>query len=136
MAAKKNSIITSGFRKTSVARATVTKGKGAITINNQTIDEYNANLNAQLKIKEPLLLSGLAEKYDFKIVVFGGGTNSQTDAIRQSIARGLVEITDSSDLKKTFVEYDRSLLVADTRYKEKNKPNNSNPRAKRQKSYR
>ncbi len=134
--AKTNSVMTSGFRKTSVARATLVKGTGDIKINNQTVDEYNSNVLSQLKIKEPLVISGLESKYDVKISVFGGGINSQVDAIRQAIARALVEITGSDDLKKTFVEYDRSLLVADTRFKETKKPNNSNARAKRQKSYR
>ena len=136
MAKAKNSVMTSGFRKTSVARATVVKGNGSMKINNKTLNEFNNNTLAQLRIEEPLVLSGLKDKYDFKISVFGGGVNSQVDAIRQAIARALVELTDSEDLKNTFTQYDRALLVADTRYKETNKPNNSNPRAKRQKSYR
>ena len=75
-------------------------------------------------------------KYDIKISVAGGGQNSQVDAIRQGIAKALVEVTGSDDLKKQFLDYDRSLIVADTRFKEMKKPNNSSARAKRQKSYR
>jgi small subunit ribosomal protein S9 len=134
--AKSQQVHTSGFRKTSVARATVVKGTGSLFINNQTPEEFNNNALYQLKIREPLIISGLEGKYDIKVNVFGGGQSSQIDAIRQAIARALVEITGSEDLKKTFTEYDRSLLVADTRFKETKKPNNSHARAKRQKSYR
>lgn len=127
---------TSGKRKTSIARASVKKGKGAFKINNLLLEEYtNSNL-VSLKIQEPLIISGLANKYDFKLSVQGGGVNSQADALRQAIARALVEITGDEDLKKMFVDYDRSLIVSDTRFKEAKKPNNSHARAKRQKSYR
>ena len=136
MAKKQQKVLTSGFRKTSVARATVTKGSGNLVINNQTLDEYNQDMVSQLKIKEPLVICGEQDKYDISVNVFGGGKSSQADAIRQAIARGIVEYTNSEDLKDKFVEYDRTLLVADTRFKETNKPNNSNARAKRQKSYR
>lgn len=127
---------TSGKRKTSVARAAVKKGTGMLKINNLLLEEYtNSNL-VSLKIQEPLLISGLGTKYDFKLSVQGGGVNSQADALRQAIARALVEITGDEDLKKLFVDYDRSLIVSDTRFKEAKKPNNSHARAKRQKSYR
>lgn len=136
MAAKQNSVLASGFRKTSIARANLVKGTGNLKINNQTVEEYNNSILMQLKLKEPLIISGLGSKYDIKVTVFGGGVNSQVDAIRQAIARGLVEITSSEELKKQFVDYDRALIVADTRFKETKKPNNSGARAKRQKSYR
>ncbi len=125
-----------GKRKTSVARATVVKGKGVIRINNEEISSYFSNSMSALKAQEPLLISGLVGKYDIKVNVFGGGISSQVDATRQAIARALVEITGSDDLKKTFVDYDRSLIVSDTRFKETKKPGNSSARAKRQKSYR
>lgn len=129
-------IQTTGKRKTSTARAALKKGTGLLKINNLLLNEYtNSNILA-LKIQEPLLLSGLGSKYDIKLTVQGGGVNSQADALRQAIARALVEITGDENLKKTFVEYDRSLLVSDTRLKEAKKPNNSHARAKRQKSYR
>ncbi len=136
MAAKNNSVLTSGFRKTSVARASLVKGSGNFKINNQSVEEFNNNTLLQLKVKEPLIISGLESKYDIKVSVFGGGVNSQVDAVRQAIARGLVEITGSEELKKQFVEYDRALIVSDTRFKETKKPNNSHARASRQKSYR
>ena len=125
-----------GKRKTSVARATITKGKGALYINNESLETYVSNDLSRLKVTEPLIISELSGKYDIKVNVFGGGVSSQVDAIRQAIAKALVEITGSDELKKTFIDYDRSLIVADTRFKEMKKPNNSHARAKRQKSYR
>ena len=112
------------------------KGKGNIVINNEDVKSYINNELLVLKVKEPLILAESVDKYDITVNVFGGGQSSQVDAIRQAIARGLVEITGSDELKKKLTEYDRSLIVSDTRFKEMNKPNNSKARAKRQKSYR
>lgn len=131
-----NIVQATGKRKTSVARATLKKGKGAFYINNQPFDQYVTNEQLRLKVREPLILSDNEGKFDVKISIFGGGQNSQVDAIRQAIAKALVVITGKDDLKKMFQEYDRTLLVADTRFKEMKKPNNSHARAKRQKSYR
>ena len=136
MAAKNTTIMSTGRRKTSVARAAVKKGKGIIFINNETLESYIPNKLLAMKLVEPLIISGLKDKYDFILNVTGGGQNSQVEAMRTAVARALVEVTGKDDLKKTFVEYDRSLLVSDTRFKEPKKPNNSNARAKRQKSYR
>ncbi|MCA9495386.1 MAG: 30S ribosomal protein S9 [Nanoarchaeota archaeon] len=131
-----NVVQATGKRKTSVARATLKKGNGAILINNEDYKSYINNEVLELKVTEPLVLSGFLGKYDIKINVFGGGSNSQADAMRQAIAKALIEISGKDDLKKTFLEYDRSLIIADTRFKEMKKPNNSHARAKRQKSYR
>ena len=137
MAKVTNVIHKTGKRKTSVARATLKKGSGKMIVNNQELDSYTTSNLVQLKIKEPLVLSGEQNSYDVKVNVFGGGQNSQAEAIRQAIARALVEgSSKSEELRKQFLEYDRSLLVSDTRFKEMKKPNNSHARAKRQKSYR
>ncbi len=134
--AKINYVHTTGKRKTSVARATLKKGNGILRINNQDLEEYFQNKLSFLRVREPLVLSNLDGKYDIKVSVFGGGITSQVDAVRQAIARALVEIAGGDDLRKEFVTYDRSLIVSDTRFKEMKKPNNSHARAKRQKSYR
>ena len=87
-----------------------------------------------MKIKEPLILANNPKDIDINIKVAGGGWSAQADAIRLAISRCLVEYNKS--LKNVFLEYDRNLLVADTRWKEACKPNDSKARAKRQKSYR
>ncbi|RME55304.1 30S ribosomal protein S9 [Candidatus Woesearchaeota archaeon] len=126
----------SGKRKMAVARATVKEGKGVIRINGKLLENYNPEV-LRLSLMEPLLLAGdVAKKVDVKINVHGGGISAQTAASRLALARGLVEFTGSKKLKKTFFDYDRNLLVADVRRNEPHKPNDSKPRAKRQKSYR
>jgi len=122
-----------GKRKSAIAKATLKPGKGLIRINKVPLEKYGNEIS-RMKIQEPLELSGSKNKYNIDIQVRGGGWMGQSDASRLAIARCLVEANPS--LKKTFLEYDRQLLVADTRSTETSKPNDSKPRAKRQKSYR
>ncbi|MBT3416840.1 30S ribosomal protein S9 [Candidatus Woesearchaeota archaeon] len=123
-----------GKRKTAIARATMKAGKGVVRINYTTLENYEPEI-AKLKITEPLLIAGkMSEKYNFQINVRGGGWQSQAEAARLAIARCLMEA--DGKLKDKFLEYDRNLVVADTRRKEVCKPNDSKARAKRQKSYR
>jgi small subunit ribosomal protein S9 len=128
---------TSGKRKRAVARATLWPGKGNIRINRMLLQAYG-NEWARLRIGEPLVLAGeLASQIDVDINVAGGGWASQAEASRLALAKALVAFSKSKDLKKTFIDYDRHLLVADTRYKEPRKfGTHSKARSKRQKSYR
>ena len=134
----KKSIHTSGKRKHAIARATLNNGIGLIKINNQLLANYS-NKIARLKILEPVKLAtdNVTKKINIKVKVSGGGFQSQAEACRLAIAKGLVEYTKSDKLKSIFLDYDRHLLVADTRRNEPCKPNDSGkPRRKRQKSYR
>lgn len=128
-------IITSGKRKTAIARATLKNGAGKVTINNTPVETYEPAI-ARLKLQEPLLLAGAAaEKVDISINVTGGGYMSQTEAARLALAKALA--TKNEKLKEVFLNYDRQLMVADIRRKEVKKPNcRGRARAKRQKSYR
>jgi len=134
---KKNITHASGKRKRAVARATLRPGSGKVRINGDILDLYAPEI-ARLRIKEPLVLAGdMAEKLDIDVNVRGGGWSAQAESARLAIARALVEYTKDKALEKKYLDYDRSLLVADTRYKEQRKPNtHSRARAKRQKSYR
>ncbi|MEK6934404.1 MAG: 30S ribosomal protein S9 [Nanoarchaeota archaeon] len=130
----KKIIHATGFRKTAVARATLTEGKGIVRINSVLLDNYSTELYRQ-KISEPLILAQDApKKVNISVNVNGGGQMSQAEASRLAIARALAQLQPS--LKKTFLGYDRQLLVADVRRKEAYKPNDSKARAKRTKSYR
>lgn len=129
-------IITSGKRKTSIARAVLKKGKGIIRINSKPLNVYS-NQIARLKIREPLILSGdVADKIDVNIKVKGGGWQSQAEAARLALAKAILEFAKKDSLKKAFLEYDRHLLVADIRRTEPQKPYRSAARARRQKSKR
>jgi len=131
------SFIASGKRKRAIARATIRPGKGIIKINNKLLDFYEPKIS-RLKLREPLIIAGdLINKVNVSVNVFGGGVSSQADASRLAIAKALVEYSKSDKLKEQFLDYDRSLLVADVRRKEPAKPNrHGQARAKKQKSYR
>lgn len=127
----------SGKRKTATARAMIKQGNGFVRINNIPIDFVHPKIS-RLKLREPLILAGdMASKVDIDINVAGGGITSQAEASRLAIAKALVNFTKSDKLKETFLNYDRTLLVADVRFKETAKPNrHGQARSKVQKSYR
>lgn len=130
-------IVTSGKRKRAVARAITTEGNGKVTINRK--DYRQLQIFDRLRIEEPLRITeGILGKINFNVDIFvrGGGEKGQIDAARIALARGIVEFTKSKEISKTFLAYDRNLLVADVRRKETRKPGDSKARAKRQTSYR
>ena len=134
---KAEKIITSGKRKTSVARAILVPGSGKVTINKKEKD--NLQIFDKLKIQEPLkIFENVVGKinFDVEVNIHGGGEKSQIDAARLALAKAIIKFTDSEELKKSFLEYDRTLLVADVRRKEAYKPGDSKARRKRQSSKR
>jgi len=132
----KKIVNTSGKRKTAIARATVQKGKGLIRINKKPVEIYDPEI-ARWKIFEPIKLAeDYINKVNINVEVKGGGIMSQANAVRTAIAKGLVEYTADPNLKLTFLDYDRKLLVSDSRRKEPKKPLGRGARKKRQKSYR
>jgi small subunit ribosomal protein S9 len=130
-------MITSGKRKSAVARAVIKIGTGKITMNGR--DYKTLQMFERLRIEEPVRI---AERilgkmnFDVEIIAKGGGQQGQTEASRLALARAMVRFTNSKELKEAFVDYDRSLIVADVRRKETYKPGDSKARRKRQKSYR
>lgn len=125
----------SGRRKSAVARATVRPGAGTVRINSKLLDTITPKIY-QMRIKEPIIIAGgITAKINIDVKVSGGGVASQADAARLAIARALMTLDNS--LQKEFLEYDRTLLIADIRRKETHKPNtHGKARSKRQKSYR
>jgi len=130
-------LIVAGKRKKAVAKATISAGKGKILINQMPYE--NLPFFKKLMVQEALDIAKkvLGEPtYNIQVKMSGGGQESQIDAARLSIAKAIVAFTKSAELKKAYLSYDRSLLVADIRRKEPYKPGDSKARAKRQKSYR
>ena len=126
-------IITTGKRKMSVARAHVKKGQGDVKINDFPLSTWQPEYT-RLRIREPLVIAGdLAKKVDISVKVRGGGKAGQSDAIRQSIAKGLLEFSGDEKLKKAFVEFDKNLLAYDNRRTEPHKPSRSRKGARRHK---
>jgi len=128
-------IVVSGKRKKAIARASLKEGKGILKINNQPLSNISSEF-VKLKISEPLFFAQeIAPFVDINVNVKGGGIVSQADAIRLAIAKALVAY--NPKLKKIFLDYDRTLLVADVRQREARKPNTrGKARQKVQKSYR
>jgi len=132
----KKIVNTSGKRKTAIAKATVQKGIGRVRINRVPVEIYEPEI-ARWKIQEPLKLADThVGKVDIDVSVSGGGFMSQANAVRTAIARGILEYSGDANLKVTFLDFDRNLLVNDARIKESKKPLGRGARKKRQKSYR
>ncbi|MDA7742352.1 30S ribosomal protein S9 [Francisellaceae bacterium] len=80
-----------GRRKSSVARVFMKKGTGSIIVNGKEISEYMGRETACMVCRQPLELTEMLDKFDFKINVHGGGTTGQAGAIRLGITRALIE---------------------------------------------
>ena len=126
-----------GKRKKAVARAVVKEGSGKVFINGRPLQTLYTEL-IRMRILEPLMLSGKANEVDVHVNVKGGGIWGQADAIRTAIGRALVEFTGDEELKRKFIDYDRTLVVSDARRTEPHKPSRSSagPRRKKQQSKR
>ncbi|MGF7229341.1 MAG: 30S ribosomal protein S9 [Candidatus Saccharibacteria bacterium] len=107
-----------GRRKAATARVRVQGGKGLITINGKSAEEYLADSKLLLSdLNQPFVALQQENKYDISVVVSGGGHAGQVDAIRLGIAKALVLMT--PDLKSTLKRAD--LLSRDPREKERKK---------------
>ena len=137
MSTRKKTLLATGKRKSSKARIYITEGKGRIRINNTPIHLYQPEI-ARMKIQEPLMLAGsdIVDKVDIRVKVEGGGYLSQAEAARMGIAQGLVKWSRSKRLRKTYLEYDRTMLAGDARRKESKKFGGPGARRRKQKSYR
>lgn len=114
-----------GRRKSAIARIYVTEGTGKITINKRDLTEYFPSPILQFVVKQPLTLLDVAEKYDIKVTLCGGGFTGQSQALRLAIARALVKV-DAED-KKTLKG--QGFLTRDSREVERKKP--GQPKARR-----
>ena len=114
-----------GRRKCAVARVYVTEGTGKITINKKDLTEYFPSSILQFVVKQPLALLDVAEKYDIKVNLFGGGYTGQSQALRLAIARALVKIN-AEDKKALRAE---GFMTRDSREVERKKP--GQPKARR-----
>ena len=80
-----------GRRKTSTARVFLNSGNGNITVNGRPLDKFFGRETARMVVRQPLVVTEMADKVDLKVSVVGGGTTGQAGAIRHGIARALVE---------------------------------------------
>jgi len=81
-----------GRRKSSTARVYLRKGSGKITINSRTLEEYfGGRKAAHMVVRQPLELVEVVKQFDIIVNVAGGGTMSQSGAIRHGITRALLQ---------------------------------------------
>ena len=106
-----------GRRKSSVARVRLYQGTGKITINERDIDDYFGLETMKVIVRQPLVLTENADKYDVVCRVAGGGVTGQAGAIRHGIARALLQADAElrPELKKA------GFLTRDPRMKERKK---------------
>lgn len=130
-------VLTVGKRKRAIARARFIPGKGIVKYNKTPINLVGNEI-ARMKMMEPLLIAGDGwKRYDISLNVRGGGTMGQADAARQAIAKGL-SILLGDETRKKFIDYDKYMIVADSRRTEPHKPPRSSqgPRRYKQRSKR
>ena len=109
--------ILTGRRKKSIARVRLVSGSGKITINKRDIEEYFDLETLKLIVRQPLTLTNTLDKFDVFVNVQGGGFTGQAGAIRQAIARALV---DQSETYKAELKA-AGFLTRDSRMKERKK---------------
>jgi len=108
---------TIGKRKTAVARLYLSPGIGKVIINNINLDQYFNSYILKEKVLQPSFLTKKTGKFDLIIKIFGGGVNSQAEAIRLAISRALCEV---SPLSRSILK-SKGLLTRDPRSVERKK---------------
>ena len=106
-----------GRRKKSIARVYLVPGKGDITINKRSIDEYFGLETLKVIVRQPLVATENADKFDVIVTVCGGGYTGQAGAIRHGIARALLQA--DADFRPVLKK--AGFLTRDPRMKERKK---------------
>ena len=118
MAKAKEQFYGTGRRKSSVARVYIKPGKGNITVNKRSLDEYFGLETLKVIVRQPLVATETEKKFDINVNVKGGGTTGQAGAIRHGIARALLKV--DADFRPTLKA--AGFLTRDPRMKERKKP--------------
>ena len=106
-----------GRRKTSVARVRMASGSGKIVVNGRAFETYFPTETLRMVVSQPLVVTSLADKFDIRINVQGGGPTGQAGAVRHGIARALLE----ADIALRPTLKSEGLLTRDSREKERKK---------------
>ena len=106
-----------GRRKKSIARVYLVPGKGEITINKRSIDDYFGLETLKVIVRQPLTATDTVDKFDVIVTVKGGGYTGQAGAVRHGIARALLQA--DPDYRPTLKK--AGYLTRDPRMKERKK---------------
>jgi len=115
-----------GRRKTAAARVFLRPGSGEVKVNGRSLDDYFPNDVLKMVIKQPLLLTETAEKFDIAVTVEGGGSAGQAGAIRHGITRALMVY--NNELRDRLKS--AGLVTRDPRKKERKKYGQKGARAR------
>jgi small subunit ribosomal protein S9 len=115
--AKESKYTAIGRRKRSVAKVTLTPGKGNITVNGKDVKDYMPYETLVMDLVQPLELVDSKDKFDIEVVVKGGGFSGQTGAIRLGITRALMLA--NADNRPTLKA--NGMVTRDARIKERKK---------------
>ena len=115
-----------GRRKEATARVFLRPGAGRFEVNGRGLDEYFANDVLKMIIKQPLLLTETADKFDIVCTVKGGGNSGQAGAVRHGVARALVKF--NGELRERLKS--AGFLTRDPRQKERKKYGQKGARAR------
>ncbi len=110
-------IVTTGRRKTAVARVRMATGNGKITVNGRAFENYFVVEGQRAEILQPFRATETNGKFDVRVNVQGGGPHGQAGAVRHGIARALLE-ADANHRKPLRAE---GLLTRDPRMRERKK---------------
>ena len=114
---KTNAINATGRRKESVARVFLREGKGKISVNKRTLEDYFPRESHRLIINQPIKIAQLEDKLDILAIVTGGGVSGQAQALKHGISRAIVKL----DGEKRSVVKKAGFLTRDPRAKERKK---------------
>jgi small subunit ribosomal protein S9 len=117
-----------GRRKTSTARVWIKRGKGKLTVNDQTLEGYFTRPTQRMVIMQPLLLVKRDSELDINITVIGGGMSGQAGAVRHGITRALTHFEPS--LRPALKA--EGFLTRDSREVERKKPGLRKARRRKQ----
>lgn len=106
-----------GKRKSAIARVFLKPGQGNFLVNRRKMENYFGNEGLKIIVKQALLITETADKFDVHVHTTGGGMTGQAEAIRLGIARALLEF--NIELKKKLRE--AGFLTRDARIKERKK---------------
>ena len=109
--------VATGRRKEAIARVRLVPGEGRFVLNGRPIEEYFPSRAHRMQITTPLRLSGREKELDVFASLDGGGVSGQAGALRQGIARALVEL--DAELRPALKR--EGLLTRDAREKERRK---------------
>jgi small subunit ribosomal protein S9 len=106
-----------GRRKTAVARVFLRPGKGDFTVNGRALESYFPTEASRGAVKQALLATETADKFDVLILAHGGGMNGQASAVRLGLSRALVEF--NAELRPRLKKL--GYLTRDARKRERKK---------------